>query len=622
MAKTTKDYLAKVRKKTGFSDYKISQSFDINQSNLSKYSSGKSALSETHAWLFANLLGVDPAEVVANTKLEHAKLTNNKLKAKFWKERLDNLKPNSSSAKIKIAQINPTVGDIDGNVLKIITLTLEAYQAGVDLLVFPELALTGYSPEDLLLREGFMLKVSQGIDLIIQKIPNEITLLFGAPCLESEILYNSAYLLQDGLIQTYHKMILPNYGVFDEKRYFTPGVKPLIFKCKGERFGVVICEDAWEESVIEKTNNFGVDTIISLNASPFEMNKHEKRISMIKQRVLENKVSFIYVNMVGGQDEIVFDGGSFAINSLGKITTQLPFFEETDAELGSIHDNGNSLESHIYQALVLSTRDYINKNKVFDGAVIGLSGGIDSALTLAIAVDAIGAAYVQAVMMPYTYTANISLEDAKSQTQRMGVDYQEIDIHTMVDDFNDKLSPLFAYRQADTTEENIQARVRGTLLMAISNKLNKIVLTTGNKSEMAVGYATLYGDMAGGFAPLKDLPKTWVYRLAKYRNTLSADIPLRVIEREPSAELAPNQLDKDSLPPYDVLDEILKLFLEKRKSISDIVQCGFEELTVHRIIKMVINSEYKRRQSAPGTKITRNAFGKERRYPITTGFKF
>ena len=623
MASKTKDYLAKVRKKTGFSDYKIAQEYDINQSNLSKYKSGKAALSEMHAWLFADILDINPAEVVANTKLEHAKLTGNKSKAKFWQEQLEKLSNVSESIKINIAQINPIVGDLNNNAQTIIDLSKQAYESGVHLLVFPELALIGYPPEDLLLREGFISQIEDKVELIRTQLPEDMSIVFGAPERTGGCLYNSAYLIQHGDVRIYHKQYLPNYGVFDEKRYFKPGTDSLVFECQQHRIGIVICEDAWEVAPVNAAVSHGAQTIISLNASPFELGKHQQRIKTIRQRVLENKVNFIYVNAVGGQDELVFDGGSFVMDVSGKITHQLPFFQTLTHSLDrpTLQNTNGPIEKIIYDALVLSTKDYIEKNAVFNGAVIGLSGGIDSALTLAIAVDALGAEHVQAIMMPYEYTSSMSLEDAKAQASIMKVDYHEINIHPMVDSFNTQLSPLFAGTDADTTEENLQARIRGTLLMAVSNKSGKIVLTTGNKSEMAVGYATLYGDMSGGFAPLKDIAKTLVYRLANYRNSIDYVIPGRVIDREPSAELAPNQVDQDSLPPYAELDAILELFVEQKQSIQHITQQGFNQDTVKRISRMVLNNEYKRRQSAPGPKISQNAFGKERRYPMTSKFQ-
>ena len=623
MTNKTKDYLTKVRKKTGFSDYKISQEYGINQSNLSKYKSGKSSLSETHAWLFADILNINPAEVVANTKLEHAKMKGDKLKVIFWQEQIENLSNISESIKIDIAQINPIVGDLNNNAQQIIDLSIEAAQQGADLLVFPELALTGYLPEDLLLRAGFIQQVEEKVDLIKNSIPETMAIVFGAPHKNQGNLYNAAYLIQDQEVQTYHKQQLPNYSVFDEKRYFSAGSKPFVFTIKGQRIGLLVCADIWNADIVSETARYGVSTIVSINASPFHIDKHQQRLDEVKKRVLENQVGFIYVNLVGGQDEIIFDGGSFAMNAKAQVTHQLPFFKVITSSLSAPCEpiKAVSIEETIYDALVLATKDYIEKNGVFNGVVIGLSGGIDSALTLAIAADAIGNENIKAIMMPYTYTSNMSLEDAKAQASTMNIDYQEISIHPMVESFNSQLSELFSGLQADTTEENLQARVRGTLLMAVSNKLGKIVLTTGNKSEMAVGYATLYGDMSGGFAPLKDVSKTMVYRLAKYRNTLSYIIPGRVIDREPSAELAPNQTDQDSLPPYDELDAILELFIEKRLAVKDIVKQGFNQKTVERISQLVLNNEYKRRQSAPGPKISKNAFGKERRYPMTSKFK-
>jgi NAD+ synthase (glutamine-hydrolysing) len=624
MNTTTKEYLAKVRYKTGFSDYRISQEYKINQSNLSKYSSGKSALSETHAWLFADILGINPAEVVANTKLEHAILNNNKSKSIFWQEQLEKLSNVDEPIKITIAQINPIVGDISNNTEIIVKSAIDSHNLGSHLIVFPEMSLVGYPPEDLLLRKGFISQIEDAIENIRQKIPHTCSVIFGAPTMENGNLYNSAYLIQEGIVRVYHKQKLPNYGVFDEKRYFSTGKDSFIFECQKHRIGLIICEDAWSPEPAKMAVNHGISTLISINASPFQIGKHADRIKNIKERVIENNVNFIYVNCVGGQDELVFDGGSFSMNKVGEIQHQLPFFQESIFNLSAnntIFDINEPIEKTIYDALVLATKDYINKNNVFNGALIGLSGGIDSALTLTIASDALGSENIQAVMMPYEYTSNMSIEDAKSQADIMNINYHNISINSMVDSFNSQLSNIFSGTNVDTTEENLQARVRGTLLMAISNKSRKILLTTGNKSEMAVGYATLYGDMSGGFAPLKDISKTLVYRLAKYRNSLSPAIPQRVIDREPSAELAPNQVDSDSLPPYDKLDKILGLFVEQKKSVKQIIEQGFDEEIVLRISNLVLNNEYKRRQSAPGPKISKNAFGKERRYPMTSKFK-
>ena len=619
----TTEYLAMVRNKTGFSDYKIAKEYDINQSNLSKYSSGKAALSETHAWLFANILDVDPAEVVANTKLEHAINTGNNSKAKFWQEQLNKIFSETQPINIQIAQINPIVGDIQANAHKILNLTNEASEIGVHLIAFPELALTGYPPEDLLLRDGFISQIQDEIDNLCNLIPSSISVLFGAPNKVDDALFNSAYLIQNNRIQSiYNKQELPNYGVFDEKRYFSSGVDPFVFVCQNTKIGVLICEDQWVDGPITKLCQSNIDMVISLNASPFQLNKQNDRINICKKYALEFDISFIYINMVGGQDEVVFDGNSFVVDNKGELTLQFPAFEELcliHSELKPL-ENILSDESTIYSAIVLATRDYIQKNS-FGGALIGLSGGIDSALTLAIAVDAIGADNVHAVMMPYEYTSDMSLTDSELQAKTQGVEFSIIDIHSMIDSFNTSLADLFKNSSVDTTEENIQSRVRGTLLMALSNKYHKIVLATGNKSEMAVGYATLYGDMCGGFAPLKDISKTMVYRLSKYRNTLSEVIPDRVINRPPSAELAPNQVDQDSLPPYDILDDILMRFVEMKQSVGQIIENGHSPEDVNKITSLILRNEYKRRQSAPGPKISSNAFGKERRYPMTSKFR-
>jgi len=619
----TTEYLAMVRNKTGFSDYKIAKEYEINQSNLSKYSSGKAALSETHAWLFANILDIDPAEVVANTKLEHAISNGNNSKAKFWQEQLDKIFSESSPIKIQIAQINPIVGDIKSNAKKIIDLTIEASEIGAHLIVFPELALTGYPPEDLLLRDGFIKQVKDEIDIICNSIPSDISILFGAPSQIDNNLFNSAYFIQNNKVQSiYNKQELPNYGVFDEKRYFSSGNESLIFECQNTRIGVLICEDQWVDNPIRQLCQSNIDMVISLNASPFQLNKGAERMDICKKYAAEFGISFIYINMVGGQDEVVFDGNSFVINNQGQLNLEMPAFQE----ICSLHTNSSlsheslSEEASIYSAIVLATRDYIKKNS-FGGALIGLSGGIDSALTLAIAVDAIGSENVHAVMMPYQYTSEISLNDSELQARTQSVQFSNVDIHSMVDSFNDSLSDLFENTHIDTTEENIQSRVRGTLLMALSNKHHKIVLATGNKSEMAVGYATLYGDMCGGFAPLKDISKTMVYRLSKYRNSLSDVIPTRVITRPPSAELAPDQVDQDSLPPYDILDDILIRFVEKKQSVEEIIAHGHSALEVNKITSLILRNEYKRRQSAPGPKVSSNAFGRERRYPMTSKFK-
>ena len=619
----TTEYLAMVRDKTGYSDYKIAKEYDINQSNLSKYSSGKAALSETHAWLIANILDIDPAEVVANTKFEHAINTGNNSKAKFWQEQLNKIFSESSPIRIQIAQFNPIVGDIKFNAQKMLDLSIEANNAGAHLIIFPELALTGYPPEDLLFRDGFINQVKDEITNFCNLAPSGISILFGAPNKTDDFLFNSAYLIQHNrIINIYNKQELPNYGVFDEKRYFSSGVDSFVFECQNTKIGVLICEDQWVEGPISSLCQSNIDIVVSLNASPFQLNKQSERINICKNYALKFDITFIYVNMVGGQDEVVFDGNSFIVNNQGDVSLQLPAFKELSVSHidTTFTPSLVSNESLIYSAIVLATKDYIQKN-TFGGALIGLSGGIDSALTLAIAVDAIGAENVHAIMMPYQFTSDMSLTDSELQAETQGVEFSSIDIHSMVDSFNLSLSDQFRNTSRDTTEENIQSRVRGTLLMALSNKSHKLVLATGNKSEMAVGYATLYGDMCGGFAPLKDISKTMVYQLAKYRNTLSDVIPERVITRPPSAELAPDQVDQDSLPSYDILDDILMRFVEQKQSVNEIIENGHNSEDVIKITSLILRNEYKRRQSAPGPKISTNAFGKERRYPMTSKFK-
>ncbi|MDC1065004.1 NAD+ synthase [Candidatus Pseudothioglobus singularis] len=619
----TTEYLAMVRDKTGYSDYKIAKEYDINQSNLSKYSSGKAALSETHAWLIANILDIDPAEVVANTKLEHAINTGNNSKAKFWQEQLNKIFSESSPIRIQIAQFNPIVGDIKFNAQKMLDLSIEANNAGAHLIIFPELVLTGYPPEDLLFRDGFINQAKDEITNFCNLAPSGISILFGAPNKTDDFLFNSAYLIQNNrIINIYNKQELPNYGVFDEKRYFSSGDDSFVFECQNTKIGVLICEDQWVEGPISNLCQSKIDIVVSLNASPFQLNKQSERINICKNYALKFDITFIYVNMVGGQDEVVFDGNSFIVNNQGDVSLQLPAFKELSVSHVDTTFTPSlvSNESLIYSAIVLATKDYIQKN-TFGGALIGLSGGIDSALTLAIAVDAIGAENVHAIMMPYQFTSDMSLTDSELQAETQGVEFSSIDIHSMVDSFNLSLSDQFRNTSRDTTEENIQSRVRGTLLMALSNKSHKLVLATGNKSEMAVGYATLYGDMCGGFAPLKDISKTMVYQLAKYRNTLSDVIPERVITRAPSAELAPDQVDQDSLPSYDILDDILIRFVEQKQSVNEIIENGHNSEDVNKITSLILRNEYKRRQSAPGPKISSNAFGKERRYPMTSKFK-
>lgn len=619
----TKDYLELVRKKTQYNDYKIAQEFNINQSNLSKYSRGVATLSEAHAFLFAAVLNINPAQIIADTRLEKAEKKGEADKIKFWQQQTSRYSAdNLCEPVIALAQINPTLGDLEANANKIITQTIKAKSMGADIIVFPELATVGYPPEDLLLMASFISQVADINNFIIQSIPSDIMIIFGSIHAENEKLYNVALVAKNQKhSHIYRKQILPNYGVFDEKRYFYPGNKPLIININHTNIAILICEDIWSATIIDQVINAGTDLIISINASPFHLNKHKKRTQHICSQAQKHQRTIVYVNCVGGQDELVFDGGSFVADRQGNISHQADFFEQnlslsTDKKKLK---NADLDEKLTYDALVLATRDYIAKNG-FKKAVLGLSGGVDSALSLAIAVDAIGAENVEVLLMPSIYTANISLVDAQAQANTMGVVYNNLPIQNLVELFIKTLSFLFSGKKRDITEENIQARIRGTLLMALSNKMGTILLATGNKSEYAVGYATLYGDMNGGFAPLKDVYKTMVYALAKYRNSISPVIPKRVIARPPSAELSENQTDQDTLPDYQLLDAILQLLVEKKLSSTAIISQGFEAKIVKDIAQMLLKNEYKRRQAAPGVKISDNAFGKERRYPITSKF--
>ena len=536
--------------------------------------------------------------------------------------------------KIAMAQLNFFVGDIVGNTKKIIEAAKNArFHLGCDAIVFPELAITGYPPEDLLLRPRFLDLADNAIHEIKRSV-QDIYIILGYPKEVSQGLYNAvAVLRDDNVVAEYYKQKIPNYSVFDEKRYFLEGTESCIVEIEGVPVGLTICEDIWFPEPMQQSVQDGAKLIININASPFHIDKTKDRLDVLKKRVTENPVPVMYVNLVGGQDELVFDGESFVIDAKANLTYRAPPFEEGvhitefsfDDEFNvtpvqsSITKARSELET-IYQALVVGVRDYIEKNR-FPGIIVGLSGGIDSGLTLAIAVDSLGPDKVEAVMMPSRYTSQMSMEDARKQAQNLGVRYQEHSIEPIFQSTLDVLKDEFQGKEIDATEENIQARCRGMVLMALSNKSGKIVLTTGNKSEIAVGYATLYGDMAGGFNALKDVPKTLVYRLAEYRNTLSPAIPQRVIHRAPSAELAPDQKDSDTLPDYGELDGILELYVEQDKSIAEIVTSGFDRTVVERVIKMVDQNEYKRRQAAPGVRITRRAFSRDRRYPITSGFK-
>lgn len=532
--------------------------------------------------------------------------------------------------RIAIAQINLLVGDIEGNAKSIREWIFRARdELHADVIVFPELALTGYPPEDLLFRPGLYERVD-AVLTELAAVTNNITALVGYPEKAGADVYNSVAVLSGGqCIHIARKMYLPNYSVFDEKRYFIPGDTSTVFTVKGVPLGICICEDIWYPEPARKVVDSGAKLILNLNASPFHRNKTGERENLIRQRVTEVQVPIVYANMVGGQDELVFDGQSFVIAADGRLTQRLPAFTETlsavDVTLAdltpvsSLVEESLTEEASIYQALVTGVRDYVLKNG-FTGVVIGLSGGIDSALTLSIATDALGADQVEAVMMPSRYTLDMSVEDAQAQAELLQVNFQIIPIEKPFNTFLELLKNEFAGKAVDATEENIQARCRGLLLMAISNKKGKMVLTTGNKSEMSVGYATLYGDMAGGFDVLKDVEKTLVFRLAEYRNSVSANIPQRVIDRPPSAELAPDQKDSDSLPPYDILDAILALYIEQDMGLEDIVAAGFDRETVRRVLRLVDINEYKRRQAAPGVRITKRAFGRDRRYPITSGY--
>ena len=538
----------------------------------------------------------------------------------------------AAALRIAMAQINLLVGDVSGNAEKIIDISLRARDTlHAHAVVFPELALTGYPPEDLLLRPGLHLHVLESIERIKRMIGG-ITMIIGHPQQALGGLYNAVSVIRDGvLLGRGFKQHLPNYSVFDEKRYFVPGTEPCVVEIESIPVGVTICEDIWMPGPAQQARDAGASCLININASPFHTGKVMEREEALRDRVRETGLPILYLNLVGGQDELVFDGASLVMDAGGVVTqravacTEELLLVELDADDHRVRPRpaecAPSLDevAYIYQVLVLGVRDYIEKNR-FHGAVIGLSGGIDSALTLAIAVDAIGAEQVEAVMMPSRYTAAISVEDARKEAQTLGVTYRVIPIEAPFAAFLDLLHDEFAGLAADATEENIQARCRGVILMALSNKLGRILLTTGNKSEVAVGYMTLYGDMAGGFAPIKDVPKMLVYRLAEYRNRRGEVIPQRILDRPPSAELAPDQKDDDTLPPYPVLDAILVRYVERDQSIEEIVAQGFDENLVRRVAGMIDRNEYKRRQAPPGVRITRRAFGRDRRYPITSGY--
>ena len=532
--------------------------------------------------------------------------------------------------RVALAQINLLVGDVAGNVERMIAVAQRARdELNADLVVFPELALTSYPPEDLVLRAELTARVELGLGEMLKQLPS-IDVIVGYPKRQYGQLYNVASLLRGGRIAaTYYKHCLPNYSVFDEKRYFAEGSGACVVDVKGVPVGITVCEDLWEGAPVDESAHAGAKVLVNINASPFHLNKYKQRFDVVASAARRNQLPILYLNLVGGQDELVFDGDSFVVDAAGVITHRACAFEEeltvveidvaTGAPVPGAVAAELTEEASAYQAIVLGVRDYFQKNR-FRGAVIGLSGGIDSALTLCIAVDALGAENVQGVAMPSRYTAAMSIDDAKAQADALGVKFDVIPIEPKFEAFLAALQGQFKGSKPDAAEENLQARIRGTLLMAISNKTGKVVLTTGNKSEMSVGYATLYGDMAGGFAAIKDVPKMLVYRLAEYRNRIKPVIPRRVIERAPSAELRADQKDTDSLPPYDVLDAILERYVEDDESVQTIVNAGFDATTVRRVAAMVDCNEYKRRQAPPGVRITPRAFGRDRRYPITSGF--
>ncbi len=539
----------------------------------------------------------------------------------------------SPTLRIALAQLNLFVGDVEGNAQRVIDTAAEARdRLQADLVLFPELALCGYPPEDLLFHKGLRRQVGLALERV-REHSRGVALVVGYPEYVQEGIHNAAAWLHDGeLLANYRKQELPNYSVFDEKRYFQPGLETCIVLLRGIRVALLICEDIWEPGPARAAKAHGAQLICVVNGSPYSLGYQQRREETVRERVRETGLPVVYLNLLGGQDELVFDGASFVMDAAGTVVQRCHAFEEglfaVDVDLVGQQAVPRpaqvepllSREASVYRALVLGVRDYVGKHR-FPGVVIGLSGGLDSALTLAIAVDALGAECVHAVMMPSPYTSPMSLEDAAAQAHTLGVKYDVITIERLLAAALEALPEVFAGRAPDTTEENVQARCRGLLLMAISNKTGKMVLTTGNKSEMAVGYATLYGDMAGGFAPIKDCSKLLVYRLAKYRNSIAPAIPERVIERPPSAELRPDQKDSDSLPPYDILDPILELFIEDDLSVDEIASRGFDRATVGEVLALVKRNEYKRRQAPPGVRISARAFGRDWRYPITSGYR-
>ena len=540
----------------------------------------------------------------------------------------------SESLRIALAQRNFLVGDVQGNAARVIETAQHARdELGAHLVLFPELTLSGYPPEDLLFHSGFRRQIEAGLARVCAQVP-DVDLMFGFPEYTKTAIYNSAAYVSGGQVAAIHrKAELPNYRVFDEKRYFQPGSQPSITDCGGVRAGLLVCEDIWAPQAAQLARADGAQMLLVINASPYEIHKQREREQVARARARDVGLPLVYVNLVGGQDELVFDGNSFVMDAHGEVVMRAPAFEEGTYVIEFARAAGAALvpragaiapelsdEASIYGALVLGVRDYVRKHG-FPGVVLGLSGGVDSALTLAIAVDALGKECVQAVMMPSRYTSRMSVDDAMEQAQSLGVHYSVLSIEGMFEATLATLKDEFAGRPVDAAEENMQSRCRMLLLMGLSNKTGRMLLTTGNKSEMAVGYATLYGDMAGGFAPIKDCSKLLVYRLANYRNSLGRVIPQRVIDRPPSAELRADQKDSDSLPPYEILDPILEAFIEEDLSVDEIQARGFDRATVGRVLDLVKRNEYKRRQAPPGVRVSRRAFGRDWRYPITSGYR-
>ncbi|MDY0069116.1 MAG: NAD+ synthase [Porticoccaceae bacterium] len=537
-----------------------------------------------------------------------------------------------TSITVALAQINPLVGDIPGNTRKTLDSIAAARAAGARVVLLPELMLTGYPPEDLLLRPSLDGRIARAV-AEVAAASDGILAVVGYPRRRDGVLYNMAGVFRDGeLVAEYAKQLLPNYQVFDEKRYFGQGTAPCVVELDGVPLAITICEDIWQPGPMAAARDAGARAMLCINASPFHRGKQAEREQVVASRAREGAMPVVYINQVGGQDELVFDGGSMAVDAGGAVRMRAPLFAEglhfcqlvvspeavavAPGEMAEVPE----LLPSVYQALVTGVRDYVDKNR-FKGVVLGLSGGIDSALTLAVAVDALGPERVEAVMMPFRYTSQLSRDAAAEEARRLGVRYRSLGIEPLYDAFMTTLAEEFAGLPVDLTEQNIQARARGVLLMAISNKKGLLVLTTGNKSEVAVGYCTLYGDMAGGFDVLKDVPKTLVFALSRYRNSLSPVIPESVITRPPSAELAPDQKDEDNLPPYEVLDRILELYIEEDQGAEAIVAAGFAREDVYRVIRLVDLNEYKRRQAPIGVRITRRGFGRDRRYPVTNGWR-